>query len=72
VSGLGIRLYTDEDVDPDLADQLNRQGYDALSCHRAGNQNRGLDVEWQLSFAASDGRAILVYNVADFVALDAQ
>jgi hypothetical protein len=70
MSGRGIRLYTDEDVDPDLADQLGRLGYDALSCHVAGNHNQSLDDEWQLRFAVSQGRAILVFNIVDFLALD--
>jgi hypothetical protein len=71
VSGLGIRLYTDEDIDPDLAELLKRQGYDALSCHAAGNQNKGLSDEWQLSYATSQRRAILVYNIAHYIARDA-
>lgn len=72
MTGLGIKLYTDEDVDPRLAQQLTRLGYDALSCHTAGNHNRGLTDEWQLTFTTSRGRAILVFNIADYVKLDAE
>ena len=72
MSGLGIRLYTDEDVYPDLARQLTAQGYDILSSRDAGNSNQALDDEWQLSFAAGEARAILVFNIAHFVRLDAR
>lgn len=70
MSGLGIRLCTDEEVDPELAVQLSRLGYDALSCHAAANHDQGLNDDWQLRYAASEQRAILVYNIAHFVALD--
>lgn len=70
MSGLGIKLYTDEDVDADLAIQLEKQGYDVLSCTAAGNAHQALDDEWQLRFAVAAGRAILVHNIADYVALD--
>jgi predicted nuclease of predicted toxin-antitoxin system len=53
VTGLGIRLYTDEDVDPRVARQLSRHGYDALSCVDAGNHNQKYDDDWQLRFATS-------------------
>ena len=72
MSGLGIRLYTDEDVDVGLAEQLQRQGYDALSCRDAGNHNQELSDDWQLHYATSQQRAIMVYNASDFVALDAE
>lgn len=64
-----LRLYTDENVDPRLAAQLNEQGYDALSCREASNANQALPDEWQLEFAAAQGRAILTYNVVDFIPL---
>lgn len=70
MTGLGIRLYTDEDVDTDLAPHLRRRGYDALSCLEAGNANRELPDEWQLDYAVHERRAILTHNIADFVALD--
>jgi predicted nuclease of predicted toxin-antitoxin system len=72
MSGLGIRLYTDEDVHVQLAVQLARRGYDVLSCRDAGNIDRGLSDAWQLRFAANEGRAILVHNISDFVELDRQ
>lgn len=58
-------------MDPRLAQQLTRLGYDALSCHAAGNHNRGLSDEWQLTYATQQGRAILVFNIVDYLNLDA-
>lgn len=70
MSGRGLTLYTDEDVDADLADQLRRDGYDVLSCRDAGNAHQGFSDEWQLHFAVTQGRAILVHNIRDYVPLD--
>lgn len=70
MSGLGIRLYTDEDVDPQLTEQLQRRGYDAISCREAGNNNQRLSDDWQLRWATERGRAILVFNVAHYMRLD--
>jgi hypothetical protein len=71
VAGLGIRLYTDEMVTPDLADRLQWLGYDVISCHRVGRGNRKISDEDQLAYAAQDGRAFLTFNVDEFYALDA-
>jgi hypothetical protein len=71
MSGLGIRLYTDEDVDTRLAEQLRRRGYDAISCREVGNHNQALSDEWQLNWATSQERAILVYNIPHYMELDA-
>jgi hypothetical protein len=70
VSGLGIRLYTDEDVDVHLAEQLRRLGYDVVSCREAGNAAQGRADEWQLEYATRDGRAILIHNIAHYVPID--
>jgi hypothetical protein len=70
--GLGIKVYTDEDVPVQIASQLARQGYDVMSCRDAGNIDRRLDDEWQLRFAVRARRAILVHNISDFVELDRQ
>jgi predicted nuclease of predicted toxin-antitoxin system len=72
VAGLGIRLYTDEDVDPRLACQLGGLGYDALSCTDSGNHNQKFDDEWQLQFAVSQQRVILTHNNGDYTRLDRQ
>jgi predicted nuclease of predicted toxin-antitoxin system len=68
--GLGIRIYTDEDVPAQLAEQLQRRGYDAISCREAGNSNQALPDEWQLGWTAERGRSIVVFNVAHFLRLD--
>ena len=72
MSWQGIRLYTDEDVDSDLAPQLRRRGYSALSCSEAGNANQELPDEWQLEYAIRNGRTILTHNIADYMKLDSQ
>ncbi|MGI8915832.1 MAG: DUF5615 family PIN-like protein [Chloroflexota bacterium] len=70
MTGLGILLYTDEDVDVHLAEQLRRSGYDVVSCREAGNSSHGYSDEWQLSYATREGRAILVHNISHFVPID--
>jgi len=70
VSGLGVHLYTDEDVDPEAAAQLRRRGYDAEGCHEVGNAGQRRSDEWQLVFATEHARAIVTHNIADFVTLD--
>jgi hypothetical protein len=69
MSGLGIRLYTDEDVNVRLAQQLRRDGYDVLTCLDAGNANRGLADEEQLSFAVGERRAILIHNIPHYAVI---
>lgn len=70
MAGLGISIYTDELVDPALAVHLRNRGYDAVSCHERGHNNRRISDRDQLAYAASDGRAILTNNVRDFIPLD--
>lgn len=70
MAGLGIRLYTDEDVDAELAIQLTRHGYDAVSSVQVGNSGRGLTDEEQLGYASDRGLAILVHNARHYVPLD--
>jgi len=64
---MAIRLYLDEDVDPLLAQVLRDRGVDCLSTHEANN--RGLSDPDQMAFATAQGRAILTFNVKDFVPL---
>ncbi len=68
--GLGIALFTDEDVHAPLAPALRRLGYDAESCQEAGRSNQRISDEEHLIYSAERGRAILTFNVVDFVALD--
>jgi hypothetical protein len=70
VAGLGIRLYLDEMMPPDLAGALRRQGYDVESCRDAGRANRAIPDEEQLTYAAQHRRAILTFNSVDYLRLD--
>lgn len=72
MAGLGIKLYTDEAVPAELCRQLQRSSYDAISSLGAGNSNRQppLTDEAQLRYATSQNRAILTFNMADFLYLD--
>lgn len=70
MAGLGVRIYTDELIDPALAIELRKRGYDAMSCHEAKRNNQRISDRDQLIFAAHDGRAILTNNTRDFVPLD--
>jgi len=69
MTGLGLRLYTDEDIDGLLAGDLRLHGYDAVSCHEAGNSNQRRSDDWQLDYATREGRAILVHNIDDYARL---
>jgi hypothetical protein len=70
MAGLGVAIYTDELIDPALAVQLRSLGYDAVSCHETGRNNRRISDRDQLAYAANDERAILTNNVRDFVPID--
>lgn len=61
------RLYLDEDVHRRVASALRLRQYDIVSAHDA--HRWGLTDDEQLGFAASQGRAIVTFNVADFVVL---
>ncbi len=70
MAGLGITLYTDEDVHAPLAATLLRRGYDAVSCLEAGRSNQRIPDAEQLAYAVLHGRAILTFNATDFIQLD--
>lgn len=59
-------VYLDADVHPILARILRDRGFDVISTHEAGRyqaSDRG-----QLDFAIASGRALITFNVVDFVA----
>src|SRR5437588_7585509 len=58
------KLYLNEHLSPRLAAQLRRHGFDALSSHEA--QMRAQPDADQLRFAASQKRALVTFNFADF------
>jgi hypothetical protein len=72
MAGLGIRLFTDEMVDPEVAVQFVRRGYDAESTHATGRANRNMSDDDQLHYAAERGRAILTNNITEFYRYDAE
>jgi hypothetical protein len=72
MAGQGIKLFTDEMVDPELAAQRARRGYDAESTHAAGRANRNISDNDQLHCAALHGRAILTNNITEFYGYDAE
>lgn len=61
---LYIALYTDEDIDGELAAQIRARGYDAISTPEVDNMT--LSDEMQVDFATSQERAILTHNAKDF------
>ena len=64
---LFIALYADEDVDVLVADLVRARGFDMLTTREA--QRLHATDEEQLALAASEGRALLTHNRADFEAL---
>jgi hypothetical protein len=69
---LSFKLYTDEDVNSNLAVALRRRGYDVLSYLEAGRCNQNISDAEQFAFATEQGRTILTFNVRDYVPLDRQ
>ncbi|MFQ5780088.1 MAG: DUF5615 family PIN-like protein [Nitrospiria bacterium] len=62
-----VKLYLDEDIDPLLAQVLRDRRIDCLSTQEA--DHCGLPDADQLAFAAEQERAILTFNVKDYVQL---
>ncbi|MDI6793435.1 MAG: DUF5615 family PIN-like protein [bacterium] len=64
------RLYLDEDVHKQLANALRLRGFDVLSVHEVWHA--GLNDTQQLDYAVTEKRAIVTFNVADYVKLNKQ
>ena len=64
---LFIALYTDEDVDQELARQLRHHGFDVVSAREIGKYR--LSDRAQLDYAISQQRAIFSFNVKHFVTI---
>ena len=62
-----IRFFTDEDVYGGVAPALRKAGFDAVSSPESGRL--GESDESQLDWAASQGRALVTFNVAHFTAM---
>jgi hypothetical protein len=70
MAGLGIRLFTDEMIFPELPAELRRHGYDAESCVEAGRSGQAIPDEAQLAYATEHGPTLLTFNKVDFLRLD--
>ena len=64
-----VKLYLDADVTsaPSLATMLRQRGFDVVSAVEVGNGDWG-DAK-QLAYAIEQGRALLTFNIKDFVPL---
>lgn len=62
-----LRFYLDEMIPLDLALILKQYGYDVLTARDAGMLGKS-DAE-QLEYSTSGERAILTFNIGDFVLL---
>lgn len=65
-----MRLLLNEQINPQVAIELRKRGYDIVAATEAGTRGAS-DLE-QLVAAASDRRAIVTYNIADFQELFAE
>ena len=59
-----MRLLLDEHINPEVARQLRKRGYDVVSVEEV--KMRKASDEELLSFAASEKRALVTYNIRDF------
>ena len=64
VAGLSARPYLDHNVDPLLAADLRRHGFDATYALEVGNEH-AMDED-HLRWAAAAGRVLITYDRGDF------
>ncbi|MBI3965797.1 MAG: DUF5615 family PIN-like protein [Chloroflexi bacterium] len=57
-------------IRPAVAATLRGWGYDVVSVHELGLGNRRVPDEAILEFAANSGRAVLTFNVREYLPLD--
>jgi predicted nuclease of predicted toxin-antitoxin system len=65
-----IRLYTDEQISPALAQMLRARGFDAVTVFDVGMIGKS-DPE-QLAYAVTEKYTLLTFNVRDFVPLHSE
>jgi Domain of unknown function (DUF5615) len=65
-----IWFFTDEDIYAAIAPALRKAGFEAISTPEAARS--GETDESQLEWCASDGRAIVTFNVGHFARLHGQ
>lgn len=63
------RLYANENFPLPVVLELRQLGHDVLPIHEAGKGGQSVPDEAVLSFACSDGRAVLTLNRKHFVHL---
>ena len=64
------RFLLDEHINPSVAIQLRRKGYDAISVH--DSKHLGLPDPEVLELAVAQRRSVVTYNIIDFEALASQ
>lgn len=67
LSALFVKIYLDEDVHKRLAQALRLRSFDVVSAYEVGYQQ--VDDEDHLAYAATQSRAIVTFNIPDFVRL---
>jgi predicted nuclease of predicted toxin-antitoxin system len=67
LSTLFVKLYLDEDVHKRLAQALRLRGFDVISAYEV--EHRQVDDKDHLTYAAAQSRAIVTFNIPDFVQL---
>ena len=67
MTGTPIKLLLDEHIWEGLTEALTKRGYDVI--HVVNTDQRGVDDEPLLGFAAGQERAVLTYNVKHFAPL---
>jgi len=72
MAGLGVRLFTDEMISPDVAVALRLRGYNAESCAEAERAGQEISDAEQLAYAAQHERAIVSFNIGDFSRIEAE
>ena len=64
----GMRLLLDEHLSPSVAGELRRLGYDVIAVAERDDL-RGLPDDEIFEWAATDGRAVVTFDVGDYLAL---
>lgn len=62
-----MKLYLDENISSLVAKKLREKGFDVISVHENHTQSKS-DIE-QLKLAISERRAIVTYDIVDFIDL---
>lgn len=63
------RLYTNENIALQVAQELSALGHDVLTSYDAGNANRSVEDPEVLAFATAQNRILLTYNRRHFLRL---